>query len=327
MNVFVAGGAGYIGSHTVRLLMEAGHDVTVYDNLSEGHAAAVPAEMLVRGDLADLGAVTAAMKAKRFDAAMHFAAHCYVGESVTEPQKYYVNNVTNALNLLRAMREADVGKIVFSSTAATYGNPIETPITETHPQNPINPYGRTKLMFEQALADYSRAYGMGYTALRYFNAAGAAPDGKLGEDHDPETHLIPLVLYAAMGKRKKVSIFGTDYETPDGTCVRDYIHIYDLAQAHILALEAMKPGDGRKYNLGNGSGYSVREVIETAAKIVGKEIPHDEAPRRAGDPAVLVASSEKIVRELGWKPQFPHLESIIETAWRWHRDHPDGYAD
>jgi len=327
MNVFVTGGAGYIGSHTVRLLLEAGHEPTVYDNLSEGHASSVPVARLVRGDLADLDALTAAMKARPYDAVMHFAANCYVGESVIEPQKYYINNISNALNLLRAMRAADVGKIVFSSTAATYGNPVETPITESHPQQPINPYGRTKLMFEQALADFSHAYGIGYAALRYFNAAGAAPDGTMGEDHDPETHLIPLVLYAAMGKRDSVSIFGTDYDTPDGTCIRDYIHIYDLAQAHILALEAMRPGDRRIYNLGNGSGYSVREVIDTAAKVTGREIPHDEAPRRPGDPAVLVAASEKIAGDLGWKPRFPQLESIIETAWRWHCEHPDGYGD
>ncbi|NIA21782.1 MAG: UDP-glucose 4-epimerase GalE [Anaerolineaceae bacterium] len=326
MRVFVTGGAGYIGSHTVRLLLEAGHEVTVYDNLSEGHAAAVPDGLLVRGDLADLDALTAALGAKPFDAVVHFAAHCSVGESVAEPQKYYENNVTNSLKLLGAMLATGVKRIVFSSSAATYGNPIETPITESHAQEPINPYGRTKLIFEQALADFARGYGIGYTALRYFNAAGAAPDGKLGEDHDPETHLIPLVLYAAMGKREKVSVFGTDYDTPDGTCLRDYIHIYDLAQAHILALEAMQPDQGRMYNLGNGNGYSVREVIRTAEKVVGKPIPHDETPRRPGDPATLVASSEKISRELLWKPQFPSLESIIETAWHWHRDHPDGYS-
>jgi len=326
MNVFVTGGAGYIGSHTVRLLLEAGHQVTVYDNLSEGHAAAVPEGLLVRGDLADVDALTAALSAKTFDAVMHFAAHCSVGESVTEPEKYYTNNVVNSLKLLRAMLAAGVKRIVFSSSAATYGNPLQTPITETHPQEPINPYGRTKLIFEQALADYAPAYCLGYTSLRYFNAAGAAPDGKLGEDHDPETHLVPLVLHAAMGKREKVSVFGTDYDTPDGTCVRDYIHIHDLAQAHILALEAMQPGEGRIYNLGNGEGYSVREVIRTAEKVVGHAIPHDETPRRPGDPATLVASSEKITRELLWKPQFPSLQAIIETAWHWHRDHPDGYG-
>jgi UDP-glucose-4-epimerase GalE len=327
MNVFVTGGAGYIGSHTVRLLIEAGHSVTVFDNLSEGHAAAVPPDVLVRGDLADLPALTAALKARHFDAVMHFAAHCYVGESVADPEKYFVNNVVNSVNLLRAMRAAQVPGIVFSSSAATYGNPVENPIPEAHPQNPINPYGRTKLQFEEMLADYARAYPMGYVSLRYFNAAGAAPDAKLGEDHDPETHLIPLVLQVALGQREKVSVFGSDYDTPDGSCVRDYIHIYDLAQAHILALKALRPGQGRRYNLGNGSGYSVREVIKVAKAVTGRPIACEDAPRRPGDPATLVASSKKIVAELGWKPEFPQLEGIIETAWRWHREHPNGYAD
>ena len=327
MNVFVTGGAGYIGSHAVRLMLASGHDVTVYDNLSKGHTAAVPRGLLVEGDLADLPALTAALGAKPFDAVMHFAAHCCVGESVEDPEKYYANNVANSLNLLRAMRAAEVRGIVFSSSAATYGNRVESPITEAHPQNPINPYGRTKLQFEEILADYARAYDVGYVALRYFNAAGAAPDAAIGEDHDPETHLVPLVLQAALGRRKKVLIFGTDYDTPDGTCVRDYIHVDDLAQAHILALEALTPGQGTTYNLGNGEGYSVRQVIDAAEKVVGKAIPHEDAPRRPGDPAVLVASSEKITRELRWKPRFPSLESIIETAWAWHRSHPNGYGN
>ena len=327
MNVFVVGGAGYIGSHTVRLLLEAGHSVTVFDNLSEGHAAAVPAETLVRGDLADLDGLTAALGARRFDAVMHFAAHCSVGESVADPEKYYLNNVVNSVNLLRAMRVAEVPGIVFSSSAATYGNPVENPITEAHPQNPINPYGRSKLQFEEILADYARAYPIGYVALRYFNAAGAAPDAKLGEDHDPESHLIPIVLQVALGQRPQVSVFGGDYDTPDGSCVRDYIHIYDLAQAHILALGAIQAGQGRRYNLGNGEGYSVREVIDVAQKVTGRTIHHIDAPRRPGDPATLVASSEKITAELGWQSEFPQLEGIIETAWRWHRDHPQGYED
>ena len=327
MNIFVTGGAGYIGSHTVRLLLEAGHDVTVFDNLSEGHRAAVPEGRLVVGDLGDLDGLTAALKSKRFDAVMHFAAHCSVGESVENPEKYAINNVVNSVNLLRAMRVADVGRIVFSSSAATYGNPIENPITETHPQSPINPYGRTKLQFEEILADYARAYQMGAIALRYFNAAGAAPDGKLGEDHDPETHLVPIVLQVALGQREKVSIFGGDYDTPDGTCVRDYIHIYDLAQAHILALGALAPGEARGYNLGNGQGYSVRQVIDVAERVVGKPIAHEDAPRRPGDPATLVASSDRIRADLGWTPQLPDLETIIETAWNWHREHPNGYGD
>ena len=327
MNIFVTGGAGYIGSHTVRLLLEAGHRVMVYDNLSEGHASAVPKGLLVKGDLADAATLAQALSAEPFDAVVHFAATCYVGQSMVEPEKYYGNNVVNGLNLLRAMRAAGVERLVFSSSAATYGIPVETPITEAHPQEPINVYGRTKLHFEHILADYARAYGLGYVSLRYFNAAGAAPDGRLGEDHDPETHLAPLVLLAALGRREKVSIFGTDYETPDGTCIRDYIHVYDLAQAHILALAGIKPGQGRIYNLGNGQGYSVREVIDVAAKVTGRKIPCQEAARRPGDPPVLVASSEKVSRELGWRPQFPALEAILETAWRWHRDHPDGYGD
>ncbi len=328
MNVFVTGGAGYIGSHTVKLLLEQGHRVMVYDNLSEGHSSSLPQGVLVRGDLGDLQTLTQALSSEPFDAVMHFAAHCYVGESMVDPEKYYINNTLNSLNLLRAMRVAGVQKIVFSSTAATYGNPQDDSlIREDHPQNPINPYGRTKLQFEEMLADYARAYKFGYTALRYFNAAGAAPDGSIGEDHDPETHLIPIVIEAALGKREKVNIFGTDYSTPDGTCVRDYIHVYDLAQAHILALQALAPGEGRMYNLGNGQGYSVRQVIEAAERVVGQSIASEESPRRPGDPPVLVASSERISKELGWKPQFADLEEIIRTAWNWHKSHPEGYGD
>lgn len=328
MNIFVTGGAGYIGSHTVKLLMEQGHRVMVYDNLSEGHADSLPQGILVRGDLADTATLTQALSSEPFDAVVHFAAHCYVGESMVDPEKYYINNTVNSLNLLRAMRVAGVNSIVFSSTAATYGNPRDnSPIAEDHPQNPINTYGRTKLQFEEMMADYARAYGFGYVSLRYFNAAGAAPDGTIGEDHDPETHLIPIVLQAAMGQREKVSIFGADYDTPDGTCVRDYIHVYDLAQAHILALEKITPGGGAMYNLGNGHGYSVRQVIETAESVVGHGIAVEEAPRRPGDPPVLVASSDKISKELGWKPQFADLKDIIQTAWQWHQAHPEGYGD
>ena len=328
MNIFVTGGAGYIGSHTVKLLLEQGHRVMVYDNLSEGHAASLPQGILVRGDLGDIATLTQALSSEPFDAVMHFAAHCYVGESMVDPEKYYLNNTLNSLNLLRAMRVAGVGRIVFSSTAATYGNPLDnSPIAEDHPQNPINTYGRTKLQFEEMLADYARAYGFGYAALRYFNAAGAAPDATIGEDHDPETHLIPIVLQVAMGQREKVSIFGTDYDTPDGTCVRDYIHVYDLAQAHILALGRIESGKGRMYNLGNGHGYSVRQVIETAEGVVGHSIASEEASRRPGDPPVLVASSERIMRELGWQPKFADLKDIIQTAWNWHQAHPEGYGD
>ena len=326
MKVFVTGGAGYIGSHVVRLLLEAGHPVRVYDNLAEGHAAAVPEETLVRGDLMDAQRLVEALD-EGFDCVMHFAAHCYVGESMVNPEKYYATNVVGGLKLLTAMRRAGVRRIVFSSSAATYGEPEQIPITEEHPQKPINAYGQTKLDFEHALGFYAGAYGLGYASLRYFNAAGAAPDGAIGEDHDPETHLVPIVLQAALGQRKSVQIFGTDYPTRDGTCVRDYIHVCDLAQAHILAMERVEPGKGGWYNLGNGNGYTVREVIDVARKVTGRKIPAEAGPRRPGDPPELVASSAKIARELGWKPEYPDLETIVETAWRWHESHPNGYGD
>jgi len=334
MNVFVTGGAGYIGSHTVRLLVEAGHRVRVFDNLSEGHKAAVPRGTLFEGDLMDERRLAEGL-AGGFDCIMHFAASCSVPESMKDPQKYYSNNVIASLHLAAAMRKAAVPRIVFSSSAATYGNPVKpalseaegTPIPEDHLTEPINAYGQTKLDFERALAYYAGAYGIGYASLRYFNAAGAAPDAKIGEDHDPETHLVPIVLQAALGKRDAVSVFGTDYPTPDGTCIRDYIHVYDLAQAHILAMEAIQPGRGLTFNLGSGAGYSVREVIETARRVTGRQIAVKEGPRRPGDPPSLVASSERIARDLGWKPRFPQLAAIIETAWRWHQSHPDGYGD
>jgi UDP-glucose 4-epimerase len=307
-------------------LVDAGHRVRVYDNLSEGHAAAVPEGVLFKGDLADERRLVEGLSGG-FDCIMHFAANCYVGESMEQPEKYYWNNVVGSLRLLMAMRKVGVGRLVFSSSAATYGVPQACPITEDHPTEPINAYGQTKLDVEHAMAYYAGAYDLGYVALRYFNAAGAAPDGRIGEDHDPESHLVPLVLQAAMGQRGAVPIFGTDYPTPDGTCVRDYIHVDDLAQAHILAMEVIEPGRGKVYNVGIGSGYSVRAVIETARRVTGRPIAVTEAPRRPGDPPELVASSEKISRELGWKPKFPDLQSIVETAWRWHRDHPDGYGD
>jgi len=325
MNVFVTGGAGYIGSHVVRLLLEAGHRVRVYDNLSEGHAAAVPPEVLFRGDLMDDARLAEGLTGG-WDCLLHFAASCAVGESMENPEKYYYNNVVASLRLASAMRKAGVGRIVFSSSAATYGNPLKTPIPEDHPTVPINAYGRTKLDFEAALGYYAAAYGLGYAALRYFNAAGAAPDAKIGEDHRPETHLVPVVLQVALGRKEAVPVFGTDYPTPDGTCIRDYIHVYDLAQAHILAMQAIRPGKGLTFNLGNGAGYSVREVIETARRVTGRAIPIKEGPRRAGDPPSLVAASERIIRDLGWKPQFTAIEAIIETAWRWHKSHPDGYG-
>jgi UDP-glucose-4-epimerase GalE len=327
MRILVTGGAGYIGSHAVRLFLSRGHDVWVYDNLSEGHRRAVPAERLIVGDLAEVQRLDHALMLHRIEAVVHFAAFAYVGESVRDPGKYYQNNLVNTLHLLECVRRHQVGRFVFSSTCATYGVPERVPITEDEPQRPINPYGAGKLAVERALADYAAAYGLGYAALRYFNAAGASPDGGIGEDHDPETHLIPLVLEAALGRRPHIEVFGTDYPTPDGTCIRDYIHVDDLAEAHLLALEVPQPGKGLCYNLGTGRGYSVREVIRTAEEVTGKPVPVKEGPRRPGDSPALVASSEKVQRELGWRPRYTELRPIVETAWNWHRNHPRGYAD
>jgi UDP-glucose-4-epimerase GalE len=325
MRILVTGGAGYIGSHAVRHFLARGHDVWVYDSLVMGHRAAVPAERLVVGDLNETARLDHLLLSQRIEAVVHFAAFAYVGESVKDPGKYYQNNFANALGLMECMRRHGVGRMVFSSTCASYGIPERVPITEDEPQRPINPYGRSKLMVEMALADYATAHGWGYAALRYFNAAGASPDGTLGEHHDPETHLIPLVIQAAMGQRPHVEVFGTDYPTPDGTCVRDYIHVDDLASAHLLALEKLEPGKGLRYNLGTGRGHSVREVIRTVEEVTGKPVPVKEGPRRAGDPPVLVASSEKVQRELGWRPQYAELKPIVETAWNWHRRHPRGF--
>lgn len=327
MRILVTGGAGYIGSHTVKLLLARGHDVTVYDNLSAGHRQAVPAERLVVGDLRDVDQLDHALVVNRVEAVVHFAASCYVGESVTDPAKYYLNNLQNSLNLLERCRRQKVNRFVFSSTCATYGVPDAVPITEVEKQLPINPYGNTKLAFERMLADYAPAYGIGYAALRYFNASGAAADGTIGEDHDPETHLIPIILQVALGQRPHVEIFGTDYPTADGTCVRDYIHVEDLAEAHLLALEKLQPGQGRQYNVGIGKGYSVREVVRVAEEVTGKRIAVKEGPRRPGDPPELVAASDKVRRELGWAPKYTELRPIVETAWNWHKNHPSGYDD
>lgn len=327
MRILVTGGAGYIGSHAVRLFLARGHDVWVYDNLSMGHRGAVPAERLIAADLCETQRLDHALMLHRIEAVVHFAAFAFVGESVTNPAKYYQNNFVNTLNLLDALRRHKIGRIVFSSTCATYGVPEVVPITEDEKQKPINPYGNTKLAVEHALADYAAAYGWGFAALRYFNAAGASPDGSIGEDHDPETHLIPLVLQAALGQRSAIEVFGADYPTPDGTCVRDYIHVDDLADAHLLALEALAPGKQLRYNLGTGRGYSVREVIRAAEEVTGKKVGVKEGPRRAGDPPVLVAASEKVQRELGWRPKYTDLRSVVETAWKWHRAHPKGYED
>lgn len=320
MRVMVCGGAGYIGSHMVRALLEAGHGVVVVDNLSTGHAGSVTGAPLVRADIRDGAAMDAAFRAHPVDAVMHFCASSLVGESMREPWAYYDNNVGGSLSLLAAMRRAGVERLVFSSTAAIFGQPRAALIDEDHPAEPINPYGRSKWMVERILADHAEAYGLRSTALRYFNAAGAHPDGSIGEAHEPETHLVPNVLRAALGQGPGLKVFGTDYPTPDGTCVRDYVHVLDLAAAHLLALERMGEGPAAKaYNLGNGRGFSVREVIDTARRITGRAIAHEDAPRRPGDPAVLVASSARARAELGWSPAHAALEDIVATAWRWHQ--------
>ncbi len=326
MRILVTGGAGYIGSHTVKHLLAHGHDVLVVDNLAMGHRQAVPADKLVVADLKDSDHIDHLLVVNRIEAVIHFAADAAVGESVVDPAKYYHNNLLNSLNLLERVRRNGITRFVFSSTCATYGIPRDVPITEETPQAPINPYGNTKLAFEKMLADYAPAYGIGYAALRYFNASGASADGSIGEDHTPETHLIPLVLQVALGQRPHIAIFGTDYPTPDGTCVRDYIHVEDLASAHRLAIEKVQPGQGMTFNVGIGRGYSVREVIRTAEDVTGKTIPIQEAPRRPGDPPALIASADKIRRELGWTPHYTELQPIIETAWNWHLRHPKGYG-
>jgi UDP-glucose 4-epimerase len=323
MNVFVTGGAGYIGSVCVEELLNAGHQVTVYDNLTEGHRSAVDGRAsFVLGKQEVAGNIADAVMAARPEAILHFAASALVGESMTNPGKYFHNNVCNGLALLNAAVQAKVKKFVFSSTCATYGPPDRVPMTEDLPQNPINPYGESKLMFEKMLKWYQQLHGLEFVAFRYFNAAGASR--QFGEHHRVETHLIPNVLKVPLGQATHCEIFGTDYPTPDGTCIRDYIHIVDLAQAHILALA---PGRQGFYNLGNGDGYSVREVIQTCEQVSGKKIPAIEKPRRAGDPPRLVASAAKAIRELGWKPQYPKLLDIVTTAWNWHKQHPTGYAD
>jgi UDP-glucose 4-epimerase len=325
VKVLVTGGAGYIGSHAARLLQRAGHEVWIYDNLCLGHRAAVSTGRLIEGELMDRPRLVETLSALGIEAVMHFAAFAAVGESVADPAKYYQNNVVASLNLLEAMRAAGVKRIVFSSTTATYGVPEHLPITEEEPQRPINPYGFAKLVVEHALADYSRAYGLGYAALRYFNAAGASPEGDLGEDHDPETHLIPLVLQVALGQRPHITVFGDDYPTPDGTCIRDYIHVDDLGAAHVLALEKLQAGQGLQLNLGTGRGHSVREVIEACRRVTGHPIPAQIGPRRPGDPPELVADARKAQRVLDWQPQYPDIEAIVRTAWKWHSSHPRGY--
>ena len=316
-NILVIGGAGYIGSHAVKMLSEQGYNVTVYDNLSKGHQQAAQGLAFVNGDLGDKTKLAEIFKQYNINAVMHFAAFTEVGESVKEPAKYYNNNVVKVLNLLDAMLEANIKYFVFSSTAATFGEPQMPKITESHPQNPINPYGQTKLTVEKILKDYDVAYGLKSAVLRYFNAAGADDSALIGESHNPESHLIPIILQAAKGVRESIKVFGEDYPTKDGTCVRDFVHVNDLSRAHILALQRIiKLNTSDNFNLGSGSGYSVKEVIETAKKITGKEIKVDYGPRRAGDPAVLVADSSKAQKVLGWQISY-NLDKIISTAWEW----------
>ncbi|MGY1425103.1 UDP-glucose 4-epimerase GalE [Lysobacter sp. A289] len=321
--ILVCGGAGYIGSHMARWLATRGIGVTVLDNLSTGHPEAVQWGELLDADLLDPASLERALTGRPFDAVMHFCARSLVGESMSQPYAYYANNVTGTLNLLEAMRRHGICKLVFSSTAAVFGQPVSERIDEEHPKAPINPYGASKLMVERILADAASAYGLRSVALRYFNAAGASDDACIGESHEPETHLIPNVLRAALGTGAGLKVFGDDYATPDGTCVRDYVHVDDLAQAHELALDYLDRHEGAHvFNLGNGQGFSVREVIEAAEVATGREIGYEVAPRRPGDPAVLVASSEKARRELGWAPVHADLAPIIESAWRWHQRQP-----
>jgi UDP-glucose-4-epimerase GalE len=326
MRILVTGGAGYIGSHAVRHFLARGHDVWVYDNLSTGHRSAAPFDRLIVGDLEDGPCLDQVLATRRIEAVVHFAASSLVSESVRDPAAYYRNNLGGSLALLERMRRHGVGRIVFSSTCATYGLPRRVPVTEDEVQAPINPYGNTKLAIERALRDYAAAYGWSVAILRYFNAAGASSDGTLGEDHEPETHLIPLVIQAALGLRGPIEVCGTDYPTPDGTCIRDYIHVEDLADAHLRVLEALHEGEVHCYNLGTGQGHSVREVVHAVQEVSGRPVPFREGPRRPGDPPVLVAHAERARTELSWQPRKDLLD-IIATAWTWHSRHPRGYDD
>lgn len=327
MRIFVTGGAGYVGSHCVRRLVAGGHDVTVFDNLAAGHRQAVDkAAEFIEGDLADTEKLRQVLPPGRFDAVMHFAAYLNVGESVQQPLMYYRNNVANTLNLLEAMKRASLKRIVFSSSCAVYGEPDDLPIHEDLPKNPINPYGATKLAMEWVMRDSAIGWGLGSVALRYFNAAGAASDGLIGEDHKPEIHLIPLVLQVALGQRDTINIFGADYPTPDGTCVRDYVHVEDLADAHLLAVEGIKEGKAEAFNVGTGRGNSVLEIISAARSVTGHAIATKSVARRPGDPPQLFADSDKLRQRFGWKPRHTEIEEIIATAWRWHQSHPNGFG-
>lgn len=329
MNVMVAGGAGYIGSHAVKMLIEAGHSVLVVDNLYRGHRQAVhPQAIFHQVALADTETLAGLLAGHAIDCVMHFSALAYVGESVTEPLSYYDNNTGGTISLLRAMKTAGVKRFVFSSTCATYGEPEGVPIVETMRQEPISPYGWSKWCVERVLRDYVASDpAFAFVAPRYFNVAGAAADGTIGEDHRPETHLIPVILQTALGQREKVVVFGTDYPTPDGTCVRDYIHVEDLCEAHITAMHALRPGDARFYNLGIGKGYSVKEVIDSVERVTGKKVPVEYGPRRPGDPAALYANAEKIRTELGWSARHTSIDDVVATAWNWHKNHPKGYEE
>jgi UDP-glucose 4-epimerase len=318
--ILVTGGAGYIGSHMVKLLGEKGRDSITFDNLSRGHREMVTSGKFIEGDLSDKDLLVDIFRGYDVRAVFHFAADSLVGESEEDPRRYYRNNVANGIHLLDAMLEAGVKRIVFSSSAAVYGEPVRIPMDEDHPAAPVNVYGTTKLIMENMMKKYEAVYGLRFASLRYFNAAGADPDGLIGEDHDPETHLIPLVLDAALGRRKEITVFGHDYDTPDGTCIRDYIHVTDLAEAHIIALSHLEKERGSAiYNLGNGRGFSVLDVIKAAERVTGRTIPVRVGERRKGDPARLVASSERITRDWGWKPRYADLDVIVETAWKWHR--------
>lgn len=328
--VLITGGAGYIGSHIARRLIEARREVAVLDDLSQGHRAAVPDKAdFVQGDFGDPALLDGVLSGGRVDAIVHMAASSLVGESVTDPARYYLNNVSRSLVLLEAARRHGVRGIVFSSTAAVYGDPADLPISEEQPLAPTNPYGETKLAFERALSWYHRAYRTRYASLRYFNAAGAHPSGEIGEDHEPETHLIPRLILSVIKGGPAVPIFGEDYPTTDGTCVRDYIHVVDLSDAHVAALAALEAGkiEAGAFNLGNGEGFSVRDVIDAVTRAAGQPPATEKAPRRAGDPAILVASSARAARRLGFRPSMPRLDDIVRSAWRWHHDHPDGFGD
>ncbi len=326
MKILVTGGAGYVGSACLRYLLSQGCDAVAYDNLVQGHAQAVPQGRLIEGELADTEALTAALKKVKADAVMHFAAATCVGESVENPSYHYSNNIGGTLSLLNAMRAAGVKRMLFSSTCATYGMTPKIPMSESTPQEPFSPYARTKLTVEWMIRDFAEAYGLGFTLLRYFNASGASSDGQFGEDHDPENHLIPLVLGVPLGQRDKITIFGTDYPTPDGTCIRDYVHVDDLASAHWLAIGATTPDTREIFNVGTGNGQSVMQIIEACEQVTGQTIPRELADRRPGDPPALVADPVKLKKQLGWQPRYTDIKDVVATAWQWHQANPAGYV-